>query len=66
MAELMSVEETTLNKVLIRELPYHGINHIQFHGQFNNNLQSSLPTKKYLERLTSIHDLDLFNLNILI
>ena len=64
MAQLMSVEETTLNKVLLRELPYHGINHIQFHGQFNNSLQSSLPTKKYLERLTSIHDLDLFNLNI--
>ena len=64
MANSMSIEEITLNKDLLRELPYHGLNHIQFHGQFNNSLQSSLPTKKYLERLTSVHDLDLFNLNI--
>ena len=31
--------------------------------QFNNIIPSSLPTKKYLEKLTSLHDLDLFSLN---
>ena len=33
------------------------------HGQFNNILSSSLPTKKYLDRLPSYYDLDLFTLN---
>ena len=49
---------------LFRELPYNGFNFIDFHGQFNNSLRRNLPTKKYLERLTSLHDLNLFNLNI--
>ena len=49
---------------LFRELPYNGFNFIDFHGQFNNSLRTNLPTKKYLERLTSLHDLNLFNLNI--
>ena len=51
-------------KSLFRELPYNGFNFIDFHGQFNNSLRTNLPTKKYLERLTSLHDLNLFNLNI--
>ena len=50
-------------KLLFRELPYNGFNFTDFHGQFNNSLITSLPTKKYLERLTSLHDLNLFNLN---
>ena len=45
-------------------MPYHGVNIIYTHGQFNNSLKSHLPTKKYLERLVSIHDLDLFSLNV--
>ena len=50
-------------RLLFKELPYFGINFILIHGQLNNILASSLPTKKYLERLTSFHDLDLFSLN---
>ena len=56
-------EETTLNKTLLRELPYYSHNIILAHGLFNNCLNSSLPTKTYLECITSIHDLDLFSLN---
>ena len=49
---------------LFRELPYFGQNITLAHGQFNNCIQAShLPTKKYLEKLTSIYDLDLFRLN---
>ena len=33
-----------------------------YHGQFNNVIMNSLPTKKYLDKLSS--DLDLFSLNI--
>ena len=33
------------------------------HGQFNNSLASQITSKKYLERLTSIFDVDIFNLN---
>ena len=51
-------------KSLFQELPYNGFNITYTHGQFNNSLVIQLPTKKYLERLVSIHDLDLFNLNI--
>ena len=45
---------------LFYELPYFGRNIILDHGQFNNCLFSHLPSKKYLESLCSIHDLDLF------
>ena len=31
--------------------------------QFNNSLPSQTPSKKYLERLTSFFDVDIFNLN---
>ena len=48
---------------LFCELPYFGQNIILAHGQFNNCISSHLPTKKYLEKLTSIYDLDLFRLN---
>ena len=50
-------------RLLLKELPYFGINLIPIHGQFNNIIPSSLPTNKYLEKLTSLHDLDLFSLN---
>ena len=51
-------------KSLFRELPYFGVNHfVPLHGQFNNLNISFLPTKKYLEKLSSFHDLDLFSLN---
>ena len=50
---------------LFRELPYFGLNVNLAHGQFNNCLLSHLPTKKYLEKLSSIYDLNLFRLNAL-
>ena len=50
-------------KSLLRELPYYGINLLSTHGQFNNILYDHLPTKKYLESLTSVHDLGLLTLN---
>ena len=34
------------------------------HGQFNNSLNSELPTKRDLDKLHSLYDLDLFNLNM--
>ena len=52
-----------LFKQLLRELPYNGTNIIYAHGQFKNILPSQIPSKKYLERLTSIFDVDIFHLN---
>lgn len=46
-------------------LPYFGQNITLYHGQFNNLIQlNDLPTKKYLERLPSFREIDLFNLNL--
>ena len=50
---------------LFRELPYFGLNVNLAHGQFNNCLPSHLPAQKYLEKLSSIYDLNLFRLNVL-
>ena len=44
-------------------MPYHGVNILNCHGQFTN-LSDALPTKKHLENLSSIHDLDFFTLNV--
>ena len=52
----------TKNSIL-SELPYANVDIIRAHGQFNNMLNSGLPTKKYLDKLHSIYDLDLFCLN---
>ena len=53
------------SKSLFRELPYTSVSDIApYHGQFNNVIDNSLPTKKYLDKLSSLHDLDLFFLNI--
>ena len=51
-------------KSIFKELPYHDFNFINCHGQFNYLLSAALPTKKYLEKLSRIHDLDLFTLNV--
>ena len=57
-------QSTKVNKTLLSELPYFNYSDlISEHGQFNNSLSSSLPTKKYLDRLPSYYDLDLFTLN---
>ena len=50
---------------LYREFPYFGLNVNLARGQFNNCLPSHLPAKKYLEKLSSIYDLNLFKLNAL-
>lgn len=50
-------------KSTLSELPYANVDIIRAHGQFNNILNSNLPTKKYLDKLHSIYDLDLFRLN---
>ena len=48
---------------MFRELPYHGVNIPASHGQCNNSLSSNHIAKNYLDKLTSLYDLDLFNLN---
>ena len=54
-----------LNKSLLRELPYYNYRGslILGHGQFNNLLDSELPTKRTLEKLPSLYDLDIFKMN---
>ena len=44
-------------------LPYLNVDIIRAHGQFNNSMNSDLLTKKYLDKLRCLHDLDLFSLN---
>ena len=56
--------QTKLCKALFRELPYNGQNIRQCHGSFNNLMPiENLPSKKYLDRLPSLNDTDLFSLN---
>ena len=57
------MNQTKVNKALLRELPYYSCDLISSHGQLNNSLDTCVPTKKYLYRLPSFHDLDLFTLN---
>lgn len=51
---------------ILRELPYFDFRGdlASFHGQFNNCLSSAKKSKRNLESLTGLYDLDLFNLNI--
>ena len=53
------------NKCTLRELPYFSYRGdlASLHGRFNNSLSSTKPTKRNLEKLTSLYDLDLFSLN---
>ena len=60
---MIAKRDSKLFKQLLRELPYNGINIVYAHGQFINSLPSQTPSKKYLERLTSFFDVDIFNLN---
>ena len=60
---MIAKRDSKLLKQLFRELPYNGINIVYEHEQFNNSLPSQIPSKKYLERLTSIFEFDIFNLN---
>ena len=52
--------QTKLCKALFRELPYNGQNIRQCHGLFNNLMPiENLPSKKYLDHLPSLNDIDL-------
>ena len=51
-------------KSILKKLPFHGGNILNCYGQFNNLQSDELPKKKYLEKLSSINDLDLFTLNV--
>lgn len=55
-----------ITKSLLKEQPYFNFrgNLVLAHGQFNNSLHSELPTKRELDKLHSLYDLDLFNVNI--
>ena len=59
-------QQQKLNKSLLKDLPYFNFrgNLVLAHGQFNNSLNSELPTKRDLDKLHSLYDLDLFNLNM--
>ena len=54
-----------LNKSLLKELPYYQLQSslVIIHGQFNNSLSSELLTKRDIEKLPSLYNLDLFSLN---
>ena len=55
--------QTKLTKALFREL-YSGQNIRQCHGSFNNVMPiENLPSKKYLDRVPNLNDIDLFSLN---
>ena len=54
------------SKCMLRKLPYFDFRGdlASFHGQFNNCLSSAKKSKRNLESLAGLYDLDLFNLNI--
>ena len=60
----MKVAEKSARSTL-KELPFFNYrgNLIQIHGQFNNSLSTFCTTKRDLEKLTCLYDLDLFTLN---
>ena len=49
----------------LKVLPYYCYsgNLAEIYGQFNNSVSTTCKTKKELEKLTSLYDLDLFSLN---
>ena len=49
----------------LKELPYYGYtgNLAEIHGQFNNSFSSPYKTKRDLNKLSGLYDLDLFSLN---
>ena len=55
--------EMNVNKNLLRELPYYGVNIVVIHCLFNNSASISRTPNVYLEKLHSLYDLDLFSLN---
>ena len=64
MSKMKNKTEQNLNICLLKELPYYNANIVIIHGQFNNLISNNLPTKKYLNKIHSLYDLDLFNTNV--
>ena len=64
MVSFKSINDQTARSTysLFRGLPHFWQNIFLSHGQFNNCIPSHLPAKKYLGKLTSVYDLDLFRL----
>ena len=60
-----SKQEQKCTRLLLKELPYFNLsgNLPLYYGQFNNSLASNLPTKRNLECLPCLYDLDLFSTN---
>ena len=56
-----------VQRSLLKEPPYFNCkgNLADFHSRFNNLLQSNIRSKRYLDKLTSLYELDLFKLNTL-
>lgn len=65
MSNRRSKHEEKLSRSLLKELPYFSYRGYLplYHGRFNNLLQTNLKTKRNLENLPSLYDLDLFRLN---
>ena len=59
-------QQQKFNKSFLKDLPYFDFrgNLVLAHGQFNNSLNIELPTRRDLDKLHSLFDLDLFNLNM--
>ena len=58
-------QELSLGKILLKELPYYNFRGdlVQLHSQFSNSILASKRIRNNLYKLTSLHDLSLFNLN---
>ena len=59
--------KTTVKSIrsTLKVLPYYSCsgNLAEIYGQFNNSVSTTCKTKKELDKLTSLYDLDLFSLN---
>ena len=55
-------------RLTLKELPFFNYtrNLIQIHGQFNNSLSTLWKTKRDLDKLSCLYDLDLFTLNTVV
>ena len=55
-------------RLTLKELPFFNYtgNLIQIHGQFNNSLSTFCKTKRDLNKLSCLYDLDLFTLNTVV
>ena len=64
---MKSRNKTTVKSIrsTFKVLPYYSCsgNLAEIHGQFNNSVSTTCKTKKELDNLSSLYDLDLFSLN---